>query len=124
MDFLLIVIGLAALWFGTEMAIRGAISISRRLGLSEFVVGIAVLSIGSDLPELTIAVDAGIRILAGDDVSDVVVGSAIGSSMGQIGLVLGAVGLIGYLTLPKFIIFQHGSDLLIGLQNLGTGDQR
>lgn len=112
MDFLLIIVGLAGLWYGTELAIHGALSLSRTLGLSEFVVGVAVLSIGSDLPELTIAVDAGIRILAGDEVSDIVVGSAIGSSMGQIGLVLGIVGLIGYLTLPKFIIFQHGGVML------------
>ena len=94
MDFLLLILGLALLWLGTDLAILGAIAISRHFGLSEFVVGIAVLSIGSDLPELTIAIDAGIRGLAGIDASDVVVGSSVGSSMGQIGLVLGIVGIV------------------------------
>ncbi len=108
MDFLLLILGLALLWVGTDLAILGAIAISRYFRLSEFVVGIAVLSIGSDLPELTIAIDAGIRGLAGIDASDVVVGSSVGSSMGQIGLVLGIVGLIGYLTIPTRIIYQHG----------------
>lgn len=112
MEFVLIMVGLFGLWLGTEFAIRGATSISRAFGLSEFVVGVAILSIGSDLPELTIAVDAGFRILGGGDASDVVVGSAIGSSLGQIGLVLGVVGLIGYLTLPRYIIFQHGGVML------------
>ena len=112
MDFLLLFVGLVGLWLGTDLTIHGAISIARNLRLSEFVVGIAVLSIGSDLPELTIAIDAGIRNLGGADMSDVVVGSAVGSSLGQIGLVLGIAGLLGYLTLPIYIIKQHGGVML------------
>ncbi len=108
----MLTVGLIGLWRGTDLAIHGAVSIARNLRLSEFVVGIAVLSIGSDLPELTIAIDAGIRNLEGADMSDVVVGSAVGSSLGQIGLVLGIAGLLGYLTLPMYILKQHGGVML------------
>ncbi len=112
MDFLLLIVGLAGLWYGTELTIRGAVSVARNLHLSEFIVGIAVLSIGSDLPELTIAVDAGIRKLEGGDTSDLVIGSAIGSCLGQIGLVLGVAGLLGHLTLPRRMVFLHGGVML------------
>ena len=92
MDIALLILGLAGLWFGTEVTIRGAISVAKRFGVSEFIVGVVILSIGSDLPELAIAIDAGIKNATGGDYSDVVVGSALGSTLGQIGFVLGFVG--------------------------------
>lgn len=112
MDYLSLLFGLAGLWYGTELTIRGAVTVASRLGVSEFIVGVAILSIGSDLPELAIAVDGAIINLHAGDASDVVVGTAIGSSLGQIGFVLGTAALLSYLTLPRSMIFQHGSVLL------------
>jgi cation:H+ antiporter len=119
MDFLALIAGLAGLWLGTDITIRGAVSISKRLGISEFVVGVAILSIGSDLPELAVAVDGALIILRGGQASEVVVGSALGSSLGQIGFVLGLAGLFGILTLPRKIVISHGSVLLGTLVLLG-----
>jgi cation:H+ antiporter len=112
MDIVLLVLGLAGLWLGTEVTIHGAVSIAKRYGVSEFIIGLVVLSIGSDLPELSIAIDAGLKNLAGGNYSNVVVGSALGSSLGQIGFVLGFVGLLSVLTLPRGVIYRHGSTLL------------
>jgi len=112
MDIFLLILGLAGLWFGTEVTIHGAVSIAKRYGVSEFIIGLVILSIGSDLPELSIALDAGLKNLGGGNYSDVVVGSALGSSLGQIGFVLGFVGLLSYLTLPRQIIYRHGATLL------------
>ena len=115
MDIALLVLGLAGLWFGTEVTIRGAVSAANRFGVSEFIVGVVILSIGSDIPELAIAIDAGIKNAAGGDFSDVVVGSALGSTLGQIGFVLGFVGLFSYLTLPRGVIYRHGTTLIVSL---------
>ena len=112
MDFALLILGLAGLWFGTEVTIRGAVSAAKRFGVSEFIVGVVILSIGSDLPELAIAIDAGLKNLAGGDYSDVVVGSALGSTLGQIGFVLGLAGLLALLTLPRGVVYRHGATLL------------
>lgn len=112
MEYLSLLFGLAGLWFGTELTIRGAVTVASRLGVSEFIVGVAILSIGSDLPELAIAVDGALINLHSGDASDVVVGTAIGSSLGQIGFVLGSAALFSYLTLPRSVVFQHGSVLL------------
>ena len=112
MDFALLILGLAGLWFGTEVTIRGAVSAAKHFGVSEFIVGVVILSIGSDLPELAIAIDAGLKNLAGGDYSNVVVGSALGSTLGQIGFVLGLAGLLAYLTLPRGVVYRHGATLL------------
>lgn len=112
MDIVLLIAGIAGLWIGTELTISSALVIAKRHHLSEFFVGLIILSIGSDLPEIAIAIDAGIKGSMGVDASDVVIGSAIGSVIGQIGLVLGIVGLISYLTLPGRFIFRHGAMLL------------
>ena len=115
MDIANLILGLAGLWFGTEVTIRGAVAAAKRFGVSEFIIGVVILSIGSDLPELAIAIDAGLKNAAGGDFSDVVVGSALGSSLGQIGFVLGFVGLLSYLTLPLGIVYRHGSTLLVSV---------
>lgn len=109
---LLVILGIAGLWYGTRLTIGGAISAAGRLGMSEFVVGVAILSVGSDIPELAIAISASVQNLTGVDSSGVVVGTALGSGLGQVGFVLGLVGLFGYLTVPRRIVFQHGSVML------------
>ena len=112
LNFLFLLLGLAGLWLGTDLTIRGAVSVAKILRIPEFIVGVAILSVGSDLPELTIAISGAVQNLQGGSTSDVIVGSAIGSSLGQIGFVLGIVGLVGYLTLPKHIIFRHGGVMM------------
>jgi cation:H+ antiporter len=112
MQFFTLLVGVAGLWLGTQLTIRGAVAVAERLAVPEFVIGILVLSVGSDLPELAIAVDAAIKNLQGGQASDVVVGSAIGSSLGQFGFALGVAGLFGVLTLRRRATYQHGSVLL------------
>ena len=112
MEFLLLTAGMAGLWIGTELTISGALSIAKRHSLSEFFIGVVVLSLGSDLPELAVAIDAGIKNSLGGNVSGIVVGTTIGSIVGQIGFVLGVTGLIGYLVLPRRYIYRHGVVLL------------
>jgi len=114
-----LIAGLIGLWIGTELTLRGAVAIANRFGLSEFIVGVAILSIGSDLPELTIAIQGAISNLQDRQVSDVIVGSALGSALCQLGFVLGLSALLGYLTLPKQAVYRHGSILLGSVVLLG-----
>lgn len=112
MDFLLLILGLAGLVLGTELTVGGALTIARRYGLPEFVVGLLVLSVGTDLPELAVAIDAGIRNLLTGEAAGVVVGSAVGSSVAQISFVLGTAGVLTRLTLPRGYVYRHGGMLL------------
>ena len=111
-EFALLIAGLAGLWFGTEITIRGAVTLANRLGISEFIIGVAVLSVGSDLPELAIAVDGALKAFGGGDASNVIVGTALGSYLGQLGFVLGFVALFQQLTLSHGTILRHGAALV------------
>jgi len=112
-EIFLILIGLLGLWLGTELVIKGAVNIAEYYKLSQVFVGLAILSIGTDLPEIVIAINASIHNVIGNtDTSGIIIGNAIGSSFSQISLVLGSVGLLGYLTLKKRHLFEDGIMLL------------
>jgi len=96
LDFLLLIFGLAGLWFGSEVLIKGAVSLADRFRFTDALFGMLVLAIGTDLPELFVAFDASFRSLAGEDLSGIVIGSAVGSTIAQFALVFGIAGFIGY----------------------------
>ena len=113
-DFLLLTCGMVGLWFGSETLIKAAMSLADRYQVSDAMFGMLVLAIGTDLPELFVAFDASFRSLAGEDLSGIVIGSAIGSSIGQFALVFGVAGFIGYSSmnrkfLPRNVLFLVGS---------------
>ena len=117
-DFLLLVIGLAGLWLGSETLIRGAMSLADRYRLSDALFGMLVLAIGTDLPELFVAFDASVRSLAGEDLSGIVIGSAIGSTIGQFALVFGVAGFLWFPPmqrkyLPRNAIFLVGGAIAV-----------
>lgn len=101
LEFLFLIAGMAGLWFGSEVLVRGAESLTRRFRLSDAAFGMLVLAVGTDLPELFVAVDASVRSLHGEDLSGIVIGSAVGSSVGQFALVFGAAGMIGFEALRR-----------------------
>ena len=118
LDFFLLICGLAGLWVGSEVLIRAAISLTDHFNVSDAVIGMLVLAIGTDLPELFIAFDASFRSLAGEDLSGIIIGSAVGSSIGQLALVFGITGFIGFSSRPwrlalRNSIFLFGAMILL-----------
>ncbi len=111
-DIVAILLSLCGLEIGTQLVVNNAIRVSKRHGVPESVIGLSILAIGTDLPELVISLDAALRNLAGADASGIVIGNALGSALAQIGFVLGCAGLFGVLTVSREYIFRHGSALL------------
>ena len=119
-EFFLLLLGLAGLWLGSEVLMKGAMALTDRYFLSDAAFGMVVLAVGTDLPELFVAVDASIRSLGGENLSGIVVGSAIGSSIGQFGLVFGVAGFLGFNAmrrryLPRNAFFLIGSIVAVFL---------
>ena len=88
-NIIYVVIGLAALAFGADLAIRGAVVLGKALGLSEAVIGLTIMAIGTSLPELVTCVTAARK--GHDDIS---IGNLVGSNVFNTLLVVGAAGTI------------------------------
>jgi cation:H+ antiporter len=86
---LAIVAGLALLYGGGEMLVRGSSGLARRLGLSPFVVGLTVVAFGTSAPELAAALAAIFR-----GCEDLVMGNVLGSNVANLGLILGLSVLV------------------------------
>lgn len=100
-NFALFFIALFLLWLGAETVTRAAIKIAKSLALSEGFIGLTIVAIGTSFPEIIIAVTGAIRQLNGIDSSQIVIGNVIGSSMANLALILGIVGLLQVIKLRK-----------------------
>ncbi|MCR9120885.1 MAG: calcium/sodium antiporter [Phyllobacteriaceae bacterium] len=83
-SYLLVAAGLAALFVGGELLVRGAGAAALRLGMSAFVVGVVVVGFGTSMPELLVSVRAA---LAGTPA--IALGNVIGSNIANILLIAG-----------------------------------
>jgi len=88
-DSLLIAIGLIGLAAGAKMSVAGAVFIGRRIGLSEAVIGLTIIAVGTSLPELSTSIMAVIR-----KQHDISIGNLVGSNIFNTLLVTGAAGTI------------------------------
>ena len=86
---LYIVLGLVALVWGGNLAVESAVSIARYIGVSERVIGLTIIAIGTSLPELVTSV-----IAARKGESDIAIGNIVGSNIFNILFVLGIAGLV------------------------------
>jgi len=108
-------LGLLGLWGGTLLTVRGAVELSERHGLSKGFVGLTVLAIGTDLPELLVSISGSVQQLQGIEASGVIVGNATGSAMAQGTLALGVAGLVGYLGVAPRMVRRDGLTLLLAI---------
>ena len=88
-DLLLIGAGLVSLVIGAELLVRAAVSFARAAGVSELVIGLTIVSIGTSLPELATSVVAALRREA-----DIAVGNVVGSNIFNVLAVLGIAPLV------------------------------
>ena len=86
---LFVAIGLAGLALGAEMTVRGAVYIGKQVGLSDAVIGLTIIAIGTSLPELATCVAAAMK--AQHDIS---IGNLVGSNIFNTLLVTGTAGTI------------------------------
>jgi len=118
LPFILLIIGLAVLFLGSQLAISGFENIARHFGLSHLFIGLTVVAIGTSLPEIGVSVVGAIDILAGLEmsaVSGIVVGNTIGSFLNQLTIIMGIVGLVGLMSITKRELKREGTMLILSI---------
>ena len=94
-----IIAGLIGLGIGARLLVDGAVNIARDLGVSETIIGLTLVAIGTSLPELVTSVMAAIRKQA-----DVAMGNVIGSNIFNILSILGITSLIAPMVVPAQLL--------------------
>jgi len=92
-------LGLVGLVVGGQLTIRGAIGLARTFGISEVIIGLTVVAIGTSLPELFTSIVAVIK--KEDEIS---IGNIIGSNLFNTAFVLGIVPMIHSLNIDRSVI--------------------
>lgn len=96
--------GLAAIILGGDMVVDNATSIALSFGMSETLVGLTIVAVGTSLPELITSVTAAVK-----KQSEIALGNIVGSNIFNILLVLGSASVISPLAVESKIFF----DLII-----------
>ncbi len=101
-EIVLIIIGFVFLVKGADFLVKSATSIAKRFGLSEIVIGLTIVAIGTSLPEIFITITSSI-----EGHSDLIISNAIGSCICNFLLVIGLTSLVRPVKFDKRIVKIH-----------------
>ena len=104
------ILGLAMIIFGGDFVVDNASSIAIKLGMSETLVGLTIVAIGTSLPELVTSVVASVK-----KENDIAIGNVIGSNIFNIIFILGLSSTISSLTLTTAALFDMIVMLISGV---------
>lgn len=114
-----VLLGLVLLLGGGKLFVDGAVGIARAFGMSERLVGLTVVAIGTSLPELAASIVAALR-----GHSEIAVGNVLGSNIFNVLLILGATALAhpvdGQLSAVRFDLLVMGGLTLFTAVSMRT----
>lgn len=104
----ILLIGFITLLAGAELLVSGAESLARTFGVSDLIIGLTVIAVGTSLPELAVSVVSAARGETG-----LAVGNIIGSNVFNLLAVIGAAGIAGPGPLDASVITLHYPVMLL-----------
>ena len=112
--FFLLIIGFILLVKGADYIVKGATGLAKKFKISEMIIGILIVGIGTSLPEIIITIRSAII-----GKSDIVIGNGIGSSICNILLVVGIASICKPVKIDKRILEIHFPIFIISIILLG-----
>lgn len=103
---LFLVIGGVALWGGSELLIKGAVALAESLGVSDAIIGVTVVSVGTSVPELAASIIAVMK-----KEKAISLGNLIGSNVFNILAVLGITAMITPIELKENALSLVNNDI-------------
>ena len=94
-----LLVGIVGLPLGAQLTINGATGIATVFGISDAVIGLTVVAIGTSLPELITSVMAAVRRS-----NEVAIGNVVGSNIFNIGAIMGITGMVLPLEVPAQVV--------------------
>jgi cation:H+ antiporter len=89
MIYLLFVVGFVLLILGAKWLVNGAVSVASRLGVSDLIIGLTIVSMGTSMPELIVNV-----IASAGGKAELAIGNILGSNIANVLLILGVTAVV------------------------------
>ena len=99
----LVALGIGLLWIGAWLTVDNAVIVAQSLGISERIIGLTIIAIGTSLPELITSI---IAIKKGHH--DIGIGNIIGSNIYNVLMILGIAGVMGGIVVVPEVFIDYG----------------
>lgn len=96
MEYIILILSLAGIVFGADFLVAGAVSVARRYHVSDFVIGAAIVGVGTSMPELVVSFLGAVNGNA-----DVAIGNVVGSNIFNVLGILGLTALLFPVAISK-----------------------
>jgi cation:H+ antiporter len=108
-DSIIVVATILGLWWGAVWVVEAASRIAKRLGVSELIIGLTVVAMGTSAPEFAVTVGAALK-----GQGDISIGNVVGSNIFNLGFILGGVALVRAITTSRSLVYRDGA-VMIGI---------
>lgn len=114
MIYLFLILGFGLLIKGADWLVDGSVSVARRIGISDLVIGLTIVSMGTSMPELIVNIIASTKGSA-----ELAIGNVLGSNIANVLLILGITAIVRKLpvhrnTMLSEVPFSLAAALLVG----------
>ena len=100
--YILFVVGFVVLIKGADFLVAGSASVAKKYNVSDMVIGLTIVSMGTSMPELIVNI-----LASSKEASDIAIGNIIGSNISNILLILGVAAVIYPLTIKNSTIYSE-----------------
>ena len=108
-DVTIVLVCVGVIAKGATWLVDSASKIAKRLGISELVIGLTILALGTSAPEFAVSILAALR-----GVGNIAIGNIVGSNIFNLGFILGGTAIIHSLKTSRIVIVRDGFFLLFG----------
>ncbi|QGY38869.1 calcium/sodium antiporter [Pseudodesulfovibrio cashew] len=102
-DIITFAVSAVLLWFGANWIVTSAALIARKFNVSELVIGLTIVALGTSAPEFLVTVDAALR-----GHNDISLSNVVGSNIFNLGFILGMMAMIKPLVSNRTIVYRDG----------------
>ena len=108
-DVTIVLVCVGVIAKGAALLVDSASKIAKRLGISELVIGLTILALGTSAPEFAVSILAALK-----GVGNIAIGNIVGSNIFNLGFILGGTAIIHSLKTSRILIVRDGFFLLFG----------
>ena len=108
-DVTIVLVCVGVIAKGATWLVDSASKIAKRLGISELVIGLTILALGTSAPEFAVSILAALK-----GIGNIAIGNIVGSNIFNLGFILGGTAIIHSLKTSRTLIVRDGFFLLFG----------